>query len=70
MVAKAKTGKASAQKSAEKKGRGRPAGAGIAKDKDAAPKKVVKYAFTKEDNLQIYIYRLLKQVHPEMGIGR
>ena len=67
MVAKASKSK-SAKATPQKAGRGRPAKSGIAKDENA--KKLVKYAFKNEDNLQIYIYRLLKQVHPEVGISR
>ena len=68
MVAKASK---SAKVSPKQAGRGRPpTSGGIVKPKDDGVKKVVKYAFKAEDNLQIYIYRLLKQVHPEVGVSR
>ena len=41
-------------------GLGRPAGVSVAK----------KPMFSREDSLQIYIFRQLKKVHPEMGISK
>ena len=41
-------------------GPGRPAGVSVAK----------KPMFSREDSLQIYIFRQLKKVHPEMGISK
>ena len=60
-----KTKASSAKKIApEKRGRGRPAGG------DGAPARKEKKVFRTEDNLKVYIFRVLRDVHPEVGISK
>ena len=47
-----------------KRGRGRPAANG------EAPKRKQKPDFRAEDNLKMYIFRVLREVHPEVGISK
>ena len=49
-----------------KRGRGRPAGDGA-----SGPRKAKKdFKFRAEDNLKVYIFRVLRDVHPEVGISK
>ena len=48
------------------RGRGRPAGGAT----DGAKARKEKKVFRTEDNLKIYIFRVLRDVHPEVGISK
>ena len=63
------SGKASAAK-VEVRGRGRPPMTGERQEASTVIKKANKYPYAKEENLKTYIYKLLKQVHPEIGISK
>ena len=50
--------------------RGRPPTNGTAKDSKIAPKQKEKKLFKQEENFTRSIFKVLKQVHPEVGISK